>query len=173
MIWIRRLRLALLILAGVVLQVTLFSDSFRILGVTADVGLVLTIAVAYYGGPQLGAIYGFTAGIAIDCFLTTPMGLSALSFALVGYGVGALQTGLVRASRWIAPLLGGVGSLVGNAIFIVIGSLVGEDQLFSLHSVKVLIVASLYDAAFAFVAFPIGRWATRLPGVPVRGWRGG
>ena len=67
----------------------------------------------------------------------------------------------------------GVGSLVGGAIFIVIGSLVGEDQLFSLHSVKVLIVASLYDAVLAFVAFPIGRWATRLPGVPVRGWRGG
>ena len=56
----------------------------------------LAAAVAYYGGPQLGAIYGFTAGIAIDCFLTTPMGLSALSFALVGYGVGALQTGQVQ-----------------------------------------------------------------------------
>jgi len=172
-IWIRRLRLALLVLGGVVLQVTLFSDSLRILGVTADVGLVLTIAVAYYGGPELGAIYGFTAGLAIDCFLTTPTGLSALSFALVGYGVGALQTGLVRASRWIAPLLGGLGALAGGVIFILIGALVGEDQLISLHSVKVLIVASLYDAVLAFVAFPVGRWATRLPGVPVRGWRGG
>jgi hypothetical protein len=79
----------------------------------------------------------------------------------------------VRASRWIAPLLGGLGALAGGAIFILIGALVGEDQLFSLHSVKVLIVSSLYDAALAFVAFPVGRWATRLPGVPVRGWRGG
>lgn len=173
MIWIRRLRLALLILIGVVLQVTIFSDSLRILGVTADVGLVLTIAVAYYGGPEVGVTYGFTAGLAIDCFLTTPVGLSALAFSLVGYGVGALQTGLVRSSRWIAPLLGGVGALAGGAIFILIGSLVGVDQLFSLHSLKVLLVSSVYDAALAFLAFPIGRWATRLPGVPVRGWRGG
>lgn len=173
MIWIRRLRLALLILGGVVLQTTLFSESVRVFGVTADVGLVLTIAVAYYGGPEVGAFYGFVAGLAIDCFLSTPMGLSALTFALVGYGVGAIQTGLVRSSRWIAPLLGGVGGLVGGTMFILLGALVGADQLIALRSLKVLAISGVYDALLAFVAFPVARWATRLPGVPVRGWRGG
>lgn len=173
MIWIRRLRLALLILGGVALQTTLFSESLRVFGVTADVGLVLTIAVAYYGGPEVGAFYGFVAGLAIDCFLSTPMGLSALTFALVGYGVGAIQTGLVRSSRWIAPLLGGVGGLVGGTMFILLGALVGADQLIALRSLKVLAISGLYDALLAFVAFPVARWATRLPGVPVRGWRGG
>jgi rod shape-determining protein MreD len=172
MIWIRRLRLALLILAGVVLQTTLFSEGLRLFGVTADIGLVMTIAVAYYGGPELGAAYGFLAGLAIDSFLETPFGLSALSYSLVGYGVGAIQTGLVRSIRWIAPILGGLGALVGGAIFILVGGLVGQEQLIALRSLKVLAIASVYDATLAIVAFPIARWATRLPGVPVRGYRG-
>lgn len=172
MIWIRRLRLGLLIVVGVVLQTTLFSESLRVFGVTADVGLVLTIAVAYYGGPEVGAMYGFFAGLAIDCFLTTPIGLSALSYAVVGYGVGAIQTGLVRSSRWIAPLLGGIGGIVGAGLFILLGALVGVEQLFALRSLKVLAVSGIYDALLSFIAFPLARRATRLPGVPVRGWRG-
>ena len=133
MIWIRRLRLTLLVLASVVLQTTIFSEGLRIFGVTADVGLVLTIAVAYYAGPETGTVYGFFSGLAVDCFLQTPMGLSALSFAIVGYGVGYLQSGLVRSTRWIAPIMGGLGALVGGGLFILLAALVGQDQLFALE----------------------------------------
>jgi rod shape-determining protein MreD len=171
-IWVRRLRLALLVLVGVVLQTTLFSEGLRIFGVAADLGLILTIAVAYYGGPEVGAIFGFASGLAIDCFLETPFGLSALSFALVGYGVGVIQSGLVRSARWVAPLMGGIGGLVGGALFVVLGGLVGQDQLIALRSIKVILIAAILDAALSTLAFPIARWATRLPGVPVRGWRG-
>jgi rod shape-determining protein MreD len=172
-IWVRRLRLLLLVLGSVVLQTTLFSEGLRIFGVTGDVALVLTIAVAYYAGAETGATYGFFAGLTLDCFLQTPFGLSALTFAVVGYGVGLLQSGLVRATRWIAPILGGIGGLVGGAMFILLAALVGQDELIAVRSLRVLAIATVYDALLAFLAFPVARWATRLPGVPVRGWRGG
>ena len=93
MTWVPRLRLALLILAVVVLQTTVFSAGLRVSGVMPDLGLVLTVAVAFYLGPDRGAVFGFVAGLAVDLFLSTPLGLSALSFAVVGYAVGVVQGG--------------------------------------------------------------------------------
>jgi rod shape-determining protein MreD len=169
MTWLARFRLALVIVTAVVLQTTLFSAGLRVFGVIPDLCLVLTIAVAYYVGPERGAAFGFAAGLAIDLFLSTPLGLSALSFALVGYGIGVVQTGVVRPSRWIAPIIGGLGGLAGGALFVCIGALAGQDHLFALRSVKVVVIAAGYDALLAFVAFPVARWATGLRTGEVRG----
>lgn len=163
MTWVQRLRLALVIIAVVVLQTTVFSDGLRVFGVMPDVGLVLTVAIAYQQGPERGAAFGFAAGLAIDLFLDTPVGLSALSFALVGYGVGIVQSGMVRPSRWIVPAMGLLGGIAGGALFVCVGALAGQDQLLALRSVKVILIAGVYDALLAFVAFPIARWATREP----------
>ena len=84
---IRYLRLALVVITAVVLQTTLFTH-LRIDGVAPDVGLVCVLAVAYEDGPDTGAWFGFVMGLSIDLFLTTPLGLSALAYALTGYAVG-------------------------------------------------------------------------------------
>jgi rod shape-determining protein MreD len=174
--WGQRLRLALVILAVVVLQTTVFSDGLRVFGVMPDLGLVLTVAIAYQQGPERGAAFGFAAGLAIDLFLDTPVGLSALSFALVGYGVGIVKSGMVRPSRWTKPVLGFLGGIAGGALFVCVGALAGQDQLLALRSVKVILIAGVYDALLAFVAFPVARWTTREPGVVRRlrgdGWIG-
>ena len=94
-----------MIVVCVVLQTTLFTH-LRIDGVGPDVGLVAVLAVAYEDGADTGAIFGFLMGLAIDLFLTTPLGLSALSFAVTGYAVGVFQAGVVRTTPWLAPLLG-------------------------------------------------------------------
>jgi rod shape-determining protein MreD len=172
-----RLRLALLILAVVVLQTTVFSAGLRVFGVMPDLGLVLTVAVAFYIGPERGAVLGFVSGLAVDLFLSTPLGLSALSFALVAYGVGFVQGGLVSSSRWVAPIMGALGGLAGGVLFVGIGAIAGQDQLLALSSVRIILVASAYDALIAFAVFPIARWATRAPpgevqGLPEHRWSG-
>ncbi len=160
MTWVPRLRLALLVLAVVVLQTTVFSAGLRVFGVMPDVGLVLTVAVAFYLGPERGAVFGFSAGLAVDLFLSTPLGLSALCFALVGYGIGVVRGGLVRSSRWDVPIMGGLGGLAGGVLFVAVGALAGRDQLLSMSSVRIIFIAGLYDAVLALVVFPIARWAT-------------
>ncbi|HKH26156.1 MAG TPA: rod shape-determining protein MreD [Acidimicrobiia bacterium] len=172
MTWLPRLRLALLILAVVVLQTTLFSAGLRVFGVMPDLGIVLTVAVAFYLGPERGAVFGFLTGLAVDLFLETPLGLSALSFALVGYGVGAVQGRLVRSSRWVAPIMGALGGLAGGVLFVGVGALAGRDGLLALTSVRIILIACVYDAVLAFVVFPIARWATNVPRAEVQGWPG-
>lgn len=178
MTWLPRLRLALLILTVVVLQTTLFSSGLRVFGVMPDLGLVLTVAVAFSLGPERGAAFGFLTGFAVDLFLSTPLGLSALSFALVGFGAGVVQGGLVRSSRWDAPVMGALGGLTGGVLFVAIAAVAGQDHLLALSSVRVIFIASMYDALVAFAVFPIARWATRAPqredrGVSEHRWSGG
>lgn len=160
MTWLPRFRLGLLILAVVVLQTTVFSAGLRVFGVMPDLGLVLTVAVAFSVGPERGAVLGFVTGLAVDLFLSTPLGVSALSFALVGYGAGIVKGGLLRPSRWTAPTMGALAGLAGGVLFVGISAVAGREELLSLTSGRVIVIASVYDALLAFTVFPIARWAT-------------
>jgi rod shape-determining protein MreD len=159
---LRRIRLILVVVTLVVVQTTIF-PSLRVFGAIPDLLLVATVAMAYEAGPQAGLLFGFAGGLAIDLFLSSPAGLSAFAFAATGYGVGVFQSGLMRESRSIRPILGFVGGLVGGTIFVVIGGVVGESGYFSLNSVKIVIVAALYDALVAYLIFPFVRWAANDP----------
>jgi rod shape-determining protein MreD len=125
---------------------------------------VCVLAVAYEDGPESGALFGFATGLVLDLFLITPIGLSALSFALTGYAVGVFQAGIVRSSPWLAPVLGGLGGLFGGLVFITVGGLVGQDQLLSTHSIQVVVISALYDALLAPLVFPVVRRIARRPG---------
>ena len=159
---IRFLRLALVVVSAVVLQTTLFTH-LRIDGVAPQVGLVATLAVGYEDGPEMGAWFGFVMGLAIDCFLTTPLGLSALSFAVTGYAVGAFQSQMVRSTHRVAPIVGFFGGLFGGLVFVTVGALVGQSGFLSFESLKTVLIAAAYDALIAIPMFPIVRRAARQP----------
>jgi rod shape-determining protein MreD len=152
------LRYFLVVLTLVVLQTTVFPD-LRVFGAVPDLLLVATIAVGYQRGPEAGAVFGFVGGLAVDCFLSSPFGVSALAFSLVGYGVGVFQSGLLRSSRWIAPVLGGIGGLVGGALWVVIAAVAGKDDLITGYSARIVVLAAIYDALLAVVIFPFVHWA--------------
>ena len=159
---IRRIRLGVVVLVAVLLQTTLFTH-LRIDGVAPELGLVCVLAVAYEEGANAGARFGFVMGLAMDLFLTTPLGLSAMSYAITGYAVGVFQASIVRSTPWIAPILGGVGGLFGGLVFISVGAMVGQDGFLSMASLKTVLIAALYDALIAPVVFPIVRRAAREP----------
>ena len=159
---IRRIRLVLVVITLVVLQTTVFTH-LRIFGAVPDLCLVATVAIAYEEGPQTGALFGFLSGLAVDLFLASPAGLSALSNACTGYGVGVFQGGLVRESRLLPVVLGGIGGLIGGTIFVIVGGIAGQSGYLSLTSVRIVIVAAIYDAAIAPLVFPFVRWANHDP----------
>lgn len=158
----RALRWFLLVLTLVVVQTALF-PSLRVAGAGPDLLLVATIAAAYHRGAEVGAGFGFVAGLAIDCFLSSPFGVSALAFCLVGFGVGVFQSGMLRSSRYVAPVLAGVGGLLGGGLWVVIAAVAGQDDLLAGHTVTVLVVSAVYDALLAFLVFPFTHWAVGDP----------
>ena len=106
-------RLLLLLIAIVLVQTAVLPYA-RVFGVVPDLGLVATVAIAYREGPELGSIFGFAAGLAMDLFLQTPLGLTALAFALTGYVIGILQ-GALAAQRLVGHARCSAGSAGSSA----------------------------------------------------------
>jgi rod shape-determining protein MreD len=157
---LRRIRLILVVITLVVLQTTVFTH-LRVFDAVPNLLLVAAVAMAYDSGPLSGALFGFAGGLCIDLFLTTPLGLSALSYALTAYGVGVFQGGVIRETRTLAPVLGFVGGIVGSVLFVVIGGIAGRGELFALHNIQVIVVSAVYDALVAYAVFPFVRWAAK------------
>jgi rod shape-determining protein MreD len=148
----RLIRLALLIALVVIVQVSVFPH-LRVAGVAPDLGLIVAIAVGAQLGPEAGAIAGFAAGLGYDFFLETPLGLNALAYALAGYGVGVVTTGLLRAPRYLPVVLVLLGALAGGLVLITIGVLAGVDSVKGLHGVETIAIAAVYDAFLAPIVF--------------------
>lgn len=158
-------RLPPMLLLAVVLH-TAVLPQLRIFGVAADVLLLLAIAAGVAAGPERGAAVGFGCGLLADCFLQTPFGLSGLTFALVAYGVGTFQTGVLHSAWWIPALTAAVASAIGIVTYVGLGVVVGQEQLLSMRVVEVVGVVAVLHALLAPLAVRAMRWAIAADGVP-------
>ena len=166
----RVLPLGLLALTTVVVQVALMPH-LRLFGVVPDLGLVLAVAVAYYDDAQSAAVVGFVTGVGFDLFLFTPVGASALAYAVTGYLTGVVQAGLIRSGRWLPLALGALGGLVGGLIFVGIAILAGTDSLMSSSTLAIVVRAAVYDALVATIVFPLVGRFVRTRVAPPATWR--
>lgn len=144
-------------LFALLLQTTLLAG-VRILGVMPDFMLLLAVASGVTAGPTRGAALGFASGMLIDLFLPTPLGLSALVFTLVGYGVGVANTGVLRSAWYIPVLTAGGASMAGVCLYALIGSVLGERMIDG-HLVTIAFVVGLSNAVLAPVAVKLVDWS--------------
>jgi rod shape-determining protein MreD len=130
----------------------------RLFGIMPDFMLLVAVAGGITAGPTRGATLGFASGMLIDLFLPTPLGLSALVFTFVGYGVGVANTGVLRSAWYIPVLTAGTASMVGEALYAVVGSVLGEQMLTS-HLVTIALVVGVTNAVLAPVAVKLVGWS--------------
>ena len=138
-------------------------DHLRVGGAAPDIMLLLAIAGGVVGGPQLGALLGFAAGLTLDLFLETPLGLSALVFCLVGYAVGNVQGGVLRASWWIPVVTALAASVAGELVYALVATVVGQPHLVTLHLLVIAAVVGVFNAIAAPVALRLVRWSVAAP----------
>lgn len=153
-----RLRVPLVFLLVTLLHTTVFPQ-FRAFGVMPDVMVLLAVAGGLTGGPVRGAGMGFAAGLVADLFLTTPFGLSALVFSLVGYAVGQLAETLLEASWWFTILAAALASAGGIGLFALAGTMLGEPALLSSRLLVIMAVVAAFNALLAPWVARLIRWA--------------
>src|SRR2546428_7040889 len=134
-------------------------DRVHIAGVQPDVMLLLAVAGGIVGGPKLGALLGFGSGLILDLFLQTPLGLSALVFCLVGYGVGNVQAGVLRASWWIPVVTTVAACVAGELAYALVATVVGQPHLVDLHLLKVAAVVGGTNGVLAPIALRLVGWS--------------
>jgi rod shape-determining protein MreD len=163
-----RLRIAALLVIAVLLETTIGSD-LRVAGVAPDLMVLLTICAGLTGGAEAGAWVGFWAGLMTDLFLTsTPLGLSALTYCLVGAGVGALRTAVLPDVRLIRPAAALVGTAVAVLLWVALGDVLGQSQLLDPGRSWLIRVVAIEAAWATVLALPVG-W---LYGRAARGSKG-
>ena len=150
-----------MLLCALLVQTTVLVR-MRLFGVMPDAMLLVAVAAGITAGPTRGATLGFASGMLIDLFLPTPLGLSALVFTFVGYGVGVANTGVLRSAWYIPVLTGGAASMAGEALYAVVGSVLGERMLTS-HLVTITLVVGVTNAVLAPVAVRLVRWSLGSP----------
>jgi rod shape-determining protein MreD len=151
-------RVALVLVTAAVLEQGLLSVA-RIDGVAADVLLLVAVSAGIVGGPDLGALVGFFAGLTLDLLLPAPLGLAALAYCLSGYAVGALHGTSVRTSRWQGPALAAAGSALGIVAYVLVARVVGRTGLWNTHLFTVVLVVALVNAVLAPLAIRLMGWA--------------
>jgi rod shape-determining protein MreD len=164
-----RARIGVVLVVALLVQTTLGSD-LRVDGVAPDLLLLVSICAGLVGGARAGATVGFFAGLLADLSLTTtPLGLSALSWCLVGWIVGALRVNYLPDARSLQPVIGLVSTALGVILFLVAGGLAGQGMLSApghAYLERVVVIEALWNAILIVpVAFVYGLAARGSKGV--------
>jgi rod shape-determining protein MreD len=149
-------RIGLVVVAGVILQVSFFSY-LSILGATPDFVAVVVGALGLLGGAVIGAVVGFAAGLLLDSILLQTLGISSLALIAVGYLAGRYREGARITNTLVPPILIGVFTLAGAAVFAAIQLMLGVETQVSLLVIREIVVKGILAFLLALPAYPLIR----------------
>ena len=153
----RRLALAGLLLLMLVLRNAVFVQ-LRLFDAVPELVLLVVVAVAMLDGPESGALVGFAAGLLQDLTNSlTPVGISCLTFVLVGFAVGLAQSYVIRPGRLFAPGLAAGATFGAVTLAVLVGAILGQEYLVSGYQFRVAFWASWYSAAAFPAVLPLVR----------------
>lgn len=137
---------------AVIFAASLSADA-TLFGGAPDLVCVIVVSIALLRGPELGAIAGFGAGLALDALTWQPLGLAALVYCLVGYVAGTAGERLPNRSPLGPLIVVAVSSLFARAGLALVGfllsSTIAVSEGFSLSALpsaalNVLLAIPLY-----------------------------
>ena len=117
--------LAILISGGVAVLQSTILGFISIRGVEPDLALIVVVFVANRNGSMFGQLAGFGAGLVLDIMGTSPLGLYALIFAVIGAVFGATR-GKIFVDPVFMPMLFAIAAtLIKGAMGLLLGGLFG------------------------------------------------
>jgi rod shape-determining protein MreD len=122
-------KVVLLVVIAIALQ-TLVISRISVLGVTADLFLILTIVIAIGRGSMEGALFGFVAGLVADIAFMQPLGMRALVYVLAGYAVGMVVLRFGSVGLWVLFLMAIGASFCTQVVFGVFQFILGPRSGF-------------------------------------------
>jgi rod shape-determining protein MreD len=150
------LRLAALVLFGVVLQVAGVA-TLHVFGAQPDIVPLIVGAIGLLGGSTYAAFVGFSCGLLIDLALGQPVGASSLVLTAVGYAVGRYQE--VRdPAHGLLPIPIGAAATAGYVFgFALLAFMLEVRGPVSASVIREMIITILLNALLALLIFPIVR----------------
>ncbi len=152
------IKVAAVYLIAIIVQLTVFID-VRVAGVAPELLALVAVIAGFFAGPERGPLIAFIAGLIWDVYLPTPLGVAAVTFALVAFAVASLEEGLFHDSRFQLVAVVGLASASTVIAYALIGELVGQRGLVDVEMLRVSLLVGLVNAALTPVVAPMMRWA--------------
>jgi rod shape-determining protein MreD len=164
----RVLLLAAVIAVGVVVESTVLGH-LRLGGIHADVLVIAVVAVAMTCGPVTGATFGFSAGLVSDLLFANQVGVYALVYTVIGFGIGVARV-YITTSSTLAHLL-----LATGASFLSVWLAGLVLRVFDLSSwgflVRAAPIVALYNLLLTPLVYPpVRALLERLEPAPTTNW---
>jgi rod shape-determining protein MreD len=158
--WRIAVRIALILVAAVILQVSFFSY-LSPFGSIPDIVPVVVVTLGLLGGAVLGAVAGFAAGFLLDSVLLQTLGVSSLALIAVGYMAGRYRESYEVSNALTPPIMIGVLSLAYAALFSAIQLMLGVSTPVSLVILRDIVVKGLLGTLLAIFTYPLVRRMVR------------
>ncbi len=142
-----------LLVVAVLVQTTVF-HLWRPFGEVPELVLLMVIVCARWFQPESAVLLGFTGGLMVDLFGTTPFGLHALAYTLVAYATVRISDRFDYGLHITVPAVG-VITFVGLSTIALVGTLFGERTLGSTGIARTLILVPFYNMLLGIVALPL------------------
>lgn len=142
----------IIIVLNLILQSTLF-QYFKIAGVVPNTALILVISLAIYNGKHLGAGIGFAIGILQDIIFGRVLGLYALIYMLIGYGVGYIHRNLFKDNVAVPMLFTAIATVLYQCFNLLLIFLLGYEVDVINFFKKTLIIEVAYNTIFSILIY--------------------
>jgi rod shape-determining protein MreD len=153
-------RLAAIVLVGVLLQLSFFSQ-VELFGSSPDILPLLVIALGLLGGSMTGAVTGFAIGFLVDSLLVQALGASSLVLLTTGYLAGLYRERFEIGSSLVPPLLCLGLTLFAEVGYAVVALMLGVDAPVSALVVRDMIIKSIFAFVLGAAAYVGMRRALR------------
>lgn len=141
-------RVAILSVVVVFVQISVISE-VPVWGVSIDLSPLLVAFTGLLCGSMLGAIAGFAVGLLIDLALMQTLGVTSLTFTIIGYWAGRLRE-LRDPQAALTPLFVGAAAAAAAMIgYSLIEFLLGVDAPVSLELLREIVLGVLVDTVVA------------------------
>ncbi|MEZ5176596.1 MAG: rod shape-determining protein MreD [Acidimicrobiia bacterium] len=163
-----RVAIALLaVVASLVIQTTIFGASgIEPLGVAPAFVTLVVIGIGQYVEAEYHLLLGFTAGILADLMGSGTLGLWAMTLTVVAYASSRLRSRFNEGILLSAVLVFSL-TLLGQVLFVVLGTLFGQNLLKDQALAAKIILPALWNL---FLAWPV-LWILSLAfRRPSQGW---
>lgn len=145
-------RLALILIAGVILQLSFFSR-VALFHVSPDVLPSLVAVLGLLGGTMAGAVCGFSVGFLLDCLLVAPLGGGSLVLLAVGYLAGLFRERFEIHSPLVPPLLCMVLTLFAELGFGAVELALGLDAQISPLVIRDILLKSIFAFFLGWIVY--------------------
>jgi len=149
-------RIAALALVVVFLQIGVVSE-VPVFGVSVDLSPLLVAFIGLLCGSTVGAVCGFAVGLLVDLALVQTLGVTSLTFTLIGYWSGRLRE-LRDPQAVLTPLFVGAAASAASMVgYSIVEFLLGVDAPVSLDLLRQIVLGIVVNTVVALPAWAVVR----------------